>query len=430
MEWSEKMFFSKKKTPLLFTELEKVKVDFNLPKELKTQVAMIGLTETDIKRLHVLQPIVDKYIDVLVENFYDTITKEPSLIEIIEKHCNVERLSLTLNKHVLQIFSGEVNEEYVNHRKRIAHVHVRIGLGTKWYLNAFQHLMNTIYSLLHNEIEDKEELYDAMNSIQKIFSLEQQLVLESYENKEKAIQNEKDVEKDKIQSHMIVTAQELSSIAEQTSSSLQNLVYQFKNIEGLTDESNNLIQQVEALSKEGKLLMEKDNESAKSLKENIKELDVEISDLFSLSKKVTNVVDVVSSIASQINLLALNATIESAHAGEHGKGFAVVANEVRNLSSLTKKSTEDIANLITEISVQIHNVNHSVKKFNENIERNEAITESTLRFFNEIVQSVQQSREKSDVIFQEIKESDSALNQINTSTLKVSETADNLLNVK
>lgn len=424
------MFFSKKKTPLLFTELEKVKVDFNLPKELKTQVAMIGLTETDIKRLHVLQPIVDKYIDVLVENFYDTITKEPSLIEIIEKHCNVERLSLTLNKHVLQIFSGEVNEEYVNHRKRIAHVHVRIGLGTKWYLNAFQHLMNTIYSLLHNEIEDKEELYDAMNSIQKIFSLEQQLVLESYENKEKAIQNEKDVEKDKIQSHMIVTAQELSSIAEQTSSSLQNLVYQFKNIEGLTDESNNLIQQVEALSKEGKLLMEKDNESAKSLKENIKELDVEISDLFSLSKKVTNVVDVVSSIASQINLLALNATIESAHAGEHGKGFAVVANEVRNLSSLTKKSTEDIANLITEISVQIHNVNHSVKKFNENIERNEAITESTLRFFNEIVQSVQQSREKSDVIFQEIKESDSALNQINTSTLKVSETADNLLNVK
>lgn len=424
------MFFSKKKTPLLFSELEKVKVDFNLPKELKTQVAMIGLTESDIKRLHVLQPIVDKHIDILVDNFYDTITKEPSLIEIIEKHSNVERLSLTLNKHVLQIFSGEVNEEYVNHRKRIAHVHVRIGLGTKWYLNAFQHLMNTIYSLLHSEIEDKEELYDAINSIQKIFSLEQQLVLEAYENKEKDIQNEKDVEKDKIQSHMIVTAQELSSIAEQTSSSLQNLVYQFKNIEGLTDESNNLIQQVEALSKEGKLLMEKDNESAKSLKENINELDVEISDLFSLSKKVTNVVDVVSTIASQINLLALNATIESARAGEHGKGFAVVANEVRNLSNLTKKSTEDIANLINEISVQIHNVNESVKKFNENIERNEVITESTLSFFNEIVKSVHQSREKSDIIFQEIKRSDSALNQINTSTLKVSETADSLLNIK
>ncbi|MEK4654333.1 MULTISPECIES: protoglobin domain-containing protein [unclassified Niallia] len=422
------LLLGKKKEELYFSSLGTIQVDFNLPKELQTQIEMIGLTELDVKRLFVLQPIIEREAQQLVDSFYETIGKEPSLITIINTYSNVEKLGKTLYHHIKEIFSGKVNESYVMQRKRIAHVHVKIGLGTKWYVNAFQQLLNTIIEVFYKEIQNKAELFEAVRSLQKIFSLEQQLVLESYELREESLRKVKESEKEKIQGTMRETAHELSAISEETSASLKELISQFEKIQILTKDGGQAIQIVEKLSEDGKIRMGQEKESASSIKNQIFVLQDEISKMSMVSQRIDSVVDVVTSIANQINLLALNASIESARAGEHGKGFAVVAGEIRKLSSLTKQSTEEIGSLVKDISQQVKQVHASVTDFNQGIVENQKITEETIEFFNQIVQAVQQSKEKTEIIFTEIKNSDLIVNQLYQATNEITHSAEMLAN--
>ena len=79
------------------------------------------------------------------------------------------------------------------------------------------------------------------------------------------------------------------------------------------------------------------------------------------TRKIGQIVDVIQTIAEQINLLALNATIESARAGEAGKGFAVVAGEVKALATQTSKATGEIAANIASIQTVSQQVIDSLR---------------------------------------------------------------------
>ena len=89
--------------------------------------------------------------------------------------------------------------------------------------------------------------------------------------------------------------------------------------------------------------------------------------------KIGEIVDIVKKVASQSNLLALNASIEAARAGEAGKGFAVVADQVRQLSSNTSESAEDIVKYVNElkqdIEVLANSMNETTVKLSEGNEK-------------------------------------------------------------
>ena len=75
--------------------------------------------------------------------------------------------------------------------------------------------------------------------------------------------------------------------------------------------------------------------------------DQSTAKLRSAALAMDGVVQVITTIAEQMNLLALNATIEAARAGEAGRGFAVVATEVENLAGQATAATARISGEIS-----------------------------------------------------------------------------------
>ncbi|WP_048170742.1 methyl-accepting chemotaxis protein, partial [Methanosarcina sp. 2.H.A.1B.4] len=101
--------------------------------------------------------------------------------------------------------------------------------------------------------------------------------------------------------------------------------------------------------------------------EEVEQLVTEISKLgdivHSLDDAVNNIGAVtgkIKSIADQTNLLALNAAIEAARAGEYGRGFAVVADEVRKLAADSRKSTDEINEIVTNVQKETKKVTEAI----------------------------------------------------------------------
>ncbi len=130
----------------------------------------------------------------------------------------------------------------------------------------------------------------------------------------------------------------ITRLNEQSSSAVAATTEASSNVQTVASASEEMTASIQEISQS----MARSRSAADTAHTNTGQADAATQRLSEAARNMSNIVELIQGIASQINMLALNATIESARAGEAGKGFAVVANEVKSLASQVAAATKNI----------------------------------------------------------------------------------------
>ena len=195
---------------------------------------------------------------------------------------------------------------------------------------------------------------------------------------------------------------EQDAVVDESLETVDSITHAMNEISGSIDEVSAAAQRVETATVEGQQGLSVAVQGMEILDESSKGVSEAVTALYDSSKRISEIVEMISSIAGQTNLLALNAAIEAARAGEQGRGFAVVAEEVRKLAEQSATSSQEITSLITENANRIEN---TFKVMQEQKER-----------VDEGVGQVNQASEKFDHIAAVVKELAAKIEAIHQST--------------
>lgn len=127
------------------------------------------------------------------------------------------------------------------------------------------------------------------------------------------------------------------------------------------------VKQVHNKVAEGMEQMQALSESSNQIETCSRQVKEHMDLLQSTTGHVSDIIEIIASIANRTNLLALNASIEAARAGEAGKGFVVVASEVKELAQQTKSATESIEDMVGTLcnkTAEVHNAVNDMIQLN------------------------------------------------------------------
>ncbi|WP_284139216.1 globin-coupled sensor protein [Virgibacillus sp. LDC-1] len=394
--------------------------------DLEKQLKMLDLSLEDLAIAQVLKPFVEKDVSQIVDHFYQNLEHNPKLLELISANSSISRLKTTLTKHIVEMFNGVLDEDYMKKRMIIAKIHVKIGLTQKWYIASFEKIFNGLMEILIKQFHLQKDRVNILKVINKLLNLEQQVVLEAYDEEANREREEVSAAKSRLIQQLDDTAADLGRMTEDTTASLQEMTAQIGTITANAKVSTEVSEGALHAAVDGKMRIGEMEHSLQRVNVSASKVIEDMEGLEARSTQIKEIIQIVKSIAEQTNLLALNASIEAARAGEYGRGFAVVADEIRKLSEQTAHSVTDVTELVNQTNTQITLSAASIKEVEGHLTGMGVRLKEAEQTFTTIHEGMVNTERSNESIQQDLESFDEVICQIAEGATTVTETIDQL----
>ncbi len=171
-----------------------------------------------------------------------------------------------------------------------------------------------------------------------------------------------------------------------TVNSVQMMTASIKRVAESARESEEVARTASATALRGGEAVERTVAGIQEIRETVAESTRKVKRLAESSQQISQIVSVISQIASRTNLLALNASIEAARAGESGKGFAIVADEVRQLADRSAKALKEIEQIVLQIQSETGSVMAAMEQGTQQVIAGTKLAEQAKRSLDDIIQ--------------------------------------------
>ncbi|GMR04229.1 MAG: protoglobin domain-containing protein [Thermodesulfobacteriota bacterium] len=154
------------------TSIEKIKAHYSF-------------TVGDVENLKKLKPLMEKYRDDFVVQFYNYVKNFEEADKFLKDDATIKRHQDALKLWFMNLFSGEYGPRYLEGLEKVGMTHVRINLPAHYVNAAFHFTKDYLREKVRDEVEESGECAYLLRSVTKVLEINLDVFTSSYIAEEK-----------------------------------------------------------------------------------------------------------------------------------------------------------------------------------------------------------------------------------------------------